>query len=136
MHYTIDRTIGVITYTINPEITKAEMKRTDSLLNIAVNRYNIDAEKEYFQLKKTNPGLQFTLDNFTINLRYYKRQYVARYNSIGEKEVWVNCFCNTPDNDNWLMFITYVCDGGKCYFNATINLSQNKYVDFWANGQA
>jgi len=73
--------------------------------------------------------------------RYYK-QIIAVTNSKGEKEVWVNCFCNSDDksrnddNSYWKKGIVSVYDGGSCYFNLRINLTTNRVYDFSVNGVA
>lgn len=58
----------------------------------------------------------------------YKKQLVAISNNKGEKEVWVNCFCNPYDN--WRTDVISVDDGGSCYFSFKINLTLHKYYDF------
>lgn len=85
-----------------------------------------------------------------IELDNYYRQYVVTENNLGEKEVWVNCFCEESEDrkemrekykiftsrDNWRKEIVYVFDGGKYYFNLKINLSRKQYYDFRVNGEA
>ena len=65
----------------------------------------------------------------------YKRQYVAVLNNRGEKEVWVNCFCNTWDS-RWKKELFLVEDGGNCFFNLKINLTTKKCFDVSVNGYA
>jgi hypothetical protein len=70
-----------------------------------------------------------------IDLKRYKRQYVAVINNKGEKEIWINFFCNDCDKD-WKKEIIIVKDGGDCFFNLKINLTTKKYYDFMINGEA
>jgi hypothetical protein len=65
----------------------------------------------------------------------YKRQYVSIINSIGEKEVWINCFCDSFYKD-WKKQILHVDDGGNCFFNLKVNLSTKKCYDIFVNGYA
>lgn len=69
------------------------------------------------------------------DLKRYKRQYVAVINSTGEKEVWVNCFCDASNKD-WKNEIIEVLDGGNCYFNLKINLTKGQCYDLMINGFA
>ena len=63
----------------------------------------------------------------------YKRQYVPVINNKGEKEVWVNCFCDYESD--WQKRIVIVFDGGKCFFNLKINITKKEYYDFGTNGE-
>lgn len=74
--------------------------------------------------------------NTSIDLKNYKRQYVAYTNSKKQKEVWVNCFCQNGDNDEWKSEIIEVRDGGNCYFNLKVIISQKIYIEFSVNGIA
>jgi hypothetical protein len=69
------------------------------------------------------------------NLNNYKAQIVPVMNKNGEKEVWINCFCETSDIQ-WKEKIIMVKDGGNCYFNLKINLKTLKVYDFGVNGSA
>ncbi len=119
---------------------------------IAILSYDISAPYEFRDLKKAEltkrdfNDIEIQLSkcvseyNHThkfsnINLRNYKRQYIAVTNAKGEKEVWVNCFCEI-ENDNWKKEIEVVFDGGDCYFDLKINLSTKKYYDLMVNGVA
>jgi hypothetical protein len=106
------------------ELSDTEVLRIDSLL------------KDYAQ--KYNAGLARDVRSFfSINFEtyQYKRQYVAVFNSEGEKEVWVNAFCNTFYS-NWKSEILVVDDGGNCYFNLKINLTTNTCFELMVNGYA
>lgn len=57
----------------------------------------------------------------------YKMQFVCAVNSKGEKMLWVNAFCKSPNNDiytNWKENLVEVDDGGKCYWNLRLNLDK------------
>ncbi|WP_162128255.1 hypothetical protein [Flavobacterium phycosphaerae] len=71
-------------------------------------------------------------ENITINLNDYKRQYCAYINPKGEKVVHVNCLCSVR-GDAWQRGYESVLGGGKCFFGGTINLSLQKFSDFYTN---
>jgi hypothetical protein len=68
------------------------------------------------------------------DLNQYKRQYIAGINEKGEKEIWVNCMCQVTEN--WRTEIPLIMDGGKCYFDVTINLTTKTYRDFGVGSEA
>jgi len=76
-------------------------------------------------------------DDYKIDLkgRAYRKQLVAVTNSKGEKEVWVNCFCDDWDT-SWRTQIVMLDDGGPCYFNCKLNLTTKKVCDLIVNGFA
>lgn len=99
----------------------------DSIINQAVNGYNVRLQKQYTELKKD--------DELFIHLRNYKRQYVPVINKQGEKEVWVNCLCyNELPIPDWKTQIVIVFDGGHCYFDIRINLTTKKTTGLSVNG--
>lgn len=69
-----------------------------------------------------------------LSKNHYKKQYIAFLDEKGEKKVWVNCFCSA--GSDWRNEIVEVEDGGDCYFNLVINLSDNSYSFFYVNGEA
>ncbi|MCW3084603.1 MAG: hypothetical protein JWP12_1969 [Bacteroidetes bacterium] len=89
-----------------------EIKEIDSLMTAYIKTNKLDLE----------------------NLSDYKRQYFPSYNDKNEKVIWVNYFCDDPDN--WKKSMVMVDDGGNCYFQFKINLSKKKIYDFMVNGNA
>ncbi len=57
-------------------------------------------------------------------------------NKNGEKEVWVNCFCNYIGDEIWKSHTVWVYDGGKFAFNLKINLKTKRFYSFGVNGIA
>ncbi|WP_426295360.1 hypothetical protein ACN9ML_11890 [Dyadobacter endophyticus] len=104
-------------------LTRQDFEQIDSLLLVCVANYN----------KTIRQDLQF----MKIDLvgRLYKKQLVAVVNRLGEKEVWVNCFCDDFASP-WKTKLLFVDDGGSCFFNFKINLKSLKYYDFSVNGLA
>ena len=118
------------------ELTQAEIEKIEPILEKAILENN-ENQKEY--LKKHNeeyPKYQWTETRFELGLeeKYY-RQYVPVINENGEKEVWINFFCSTM-KDNWETDLVMVHDGGNCFFNIKVNLTNNTYSDLRINGYA
>lgn len=117
------------------ELNLSEVKEIELILSKCINAYNPKQLKKYEKIIKENPGSNFTKPHLIIDLKRYDRQYIAVFNSKGEKEVWVNCFCVIASN-SWKKKIEWVKDGGNCYFSLKINLSKKTYYDFGVNGEA
>ena len=99
----------------------------------------LNNEKQKINLKIHNeeyPKNKRTETGFELELKGKKRQYVAVINEKGEKEVWVNFFCDDWGNDNWESDILIVHDGGNCYFNLKVNLTNKSYSELGINGYA
>ena len=105
-------------------LTQTDLHSIDSLLIACVTDYNNSLDNDHkewgIDLKKRN----------------YRKQLIAVTNEIGEKEVWVNCFCHTLYDNTWKTDIVIVDDGGNCFFNFKINLTTKKFYDLDVNGEA
>jgi hypothetical protein len=106
------------------ELTQGEVNVIDSLLIACIKDYNSRLDKKH---------KQWTIDPKKYN---YRKQLIVVENIKGEKEVWVNCFCNTWGNDNWKREVLNVHDGGQCYFNFKINLTAKRFYNLIVNGVA
>lgn len=105
-------------------LTQNDFEEIEKLLIDCVHKYNSNLSsdnKQYLSIDLTN--------------QKYKRQYVAVTNKNGDKEVWINCLCQTQ-GDDWKTSIILVDDGGNCYFNLKINLTKEKCYDLVVNGHA
>jgi hypothetical protein len=106
-------------------------KRFDSSKSFNLNNINIQAIEKVF--KKC-------LDENNLNKSnlHYRRQYVPYINTNGHKCVWVNCFCSDDGYDypDWKTSIVVVDDGGSCFLNLTIDLTDMLYSNFEINGYA
>ena len=116
-------------------LTNSDLSEIEKLLRKCIDEYNPEQEIQYEKFKSNFPDSEIERNNFIIELSKYKRQYIAVTNKKGEKEVWVNCFCDTWDK-NWKKGLIFVLDGGNCYFNLKINLTTGKYYEFMVNGNA
>jgi hypothetical protein len=115
-----------------------EIQIIEQLLNECIDKYNPSQQAFFDSLSKANPGADYLIQTFIIDLKMYKRQYVPVINSKGQKEVWVNCFrmddMDIDDFSDWRNMIVYVSDGGNSFFNLKINLATKTYYDFRVNG--
>ena len=105
-------------------LTQDDINSIDSLLIACVTDYNNSLDKDH---------KEWSIDIKKYN---YRKQIIAVTNKKGEKEVWVNFFCQTWDNNNWKTEILLVKDGGNCYFNLKLNLVTKKFYDLGVNGEA
>ncbi len=66
----------------------------------------------------------------------YCQQFVGATDANGDRIIWVNCFCKDQESQfkNWKNNIVTVKDGGNCFFNITINISENSYTSLDVNG--
>ena len=101
----------------------SELKAIDQLLVECIADYNLNEVPKRKNIFGAAP----------IELEDYKRQYVPIINEQGEKEVSINCFCSALDVD-WRKEQVIVLDGGDCFFNLKVNLTQMKYYDLHING--
>ncbi len=120
---------------INDKLNNEEIFEIEEILQNVVKSYNIEQKKKFGQYQTKNPNGSLKLEQMTIDLSNYKRQYIAIKNEIGQKEVWVNMFCYDI-LEKWRTEIVDVSDGGNCYFNFKINLTKNKYYELMFNGEA
>jgi hypothetical protein len=117
------------------DLTNEDLQKIETIIKKCISVYNSDQERQFNKINETHPGYKLDKKNFIIDLTLYKRQYVAILNSKGEKEVWVNCFCRTG-NQNWKKNLIFVLDGGNCFFNLKINLTTGQYYELMVNGDA
>jgi hypothetical protein len=117
-------------------LTKRDLEIIDQQIKIAVRDYNIGREEYLRRIRKEDPTRTLRREDLVIDLKNYKRQYVAHINSKKQKEVWVNCYCSNRDSDEWKFKPVLVSDGGKCYFNLKVMPDQKTYFEFSVNGRA
>ena len=116
-------------------LTLEDLQKTDSLLRLCISDYNPEQEKEFKEMSHKYPESELDKNNFTIDLKRYKRQYIGTTNSHGEKIVWVNCLCDNMEL-NWRKQLIIPYDGGNCYFHLKINLTTEEYLELRVNGHA
>lgn len=117
------------------DLNSSELLKIDTILAKSIAEYNQFQEKQIKYSLAKDPKLKLEVNNYTIDLKYYKRQYVPSINTFGEKEVWVNCLCITSSYQ-WRTSLIHVEDGGNCYFNVILNLTTGNYNNLSVNGDA
>jgi hypothetical protein len=117
------------------DLSSKELSQIEHILQKCISNYNPEQEKRIEEINKEHPEYKLNKNAFIIDLSKYKRQYVPVLNAKGEKEVWINCFCNTWNSD-WKKNLIFVHDGGNCYFNVKVNLTTGKYYELIVNGEA
>jgi hypothetical protein len=117
------------------ELTNDDLLKIETILNECINDYNLDQEKRFKEIIDKNMKNNLDKNNFIIELKRYKRQYIAAVNSKGEIEVWINCFCGAG-NQNWKTNLILVEDGGNCYFSLKVNLTTGQFYELMVNGDA
>ena len=128
----------ISTYQILPESTTttslstAELGVVKALLTKCIKDYN-DQMKDGF--KKRGEKKRHARMYQIMNLSNYKVQIVPYINEKGEKEVWINGFCDNF-SANWRTEIVQVFDGGNCYFRVRLNISNNSCMTVGTNGYA
>jgi hypothetical protein len=117
------------------DLTNEDLLQIEKLLRECIDNYNPLQEKQFNEIKSKYPGHKFYKEHFIIDLKKYRRQYIAVTNIAGEKEVWINCFCD-KDETYWKTEIVFVFDGGNCFFNLKVNLTKGEYYELMVNGEA
>lgn len=104
-------------------LTQADIEQIDESAIKCVTAYNssLDAGHEDYKID--------------LNTNDYKRQLIIVTNLNGEKEVWVNYFCESHGR-SWQTQIVSVEDGGPCYFSFKLNLTTKQIYDLTVNGFA
>jgi hypothetical protein len=87
-------------------LSAAEVDEMEPLIDSAYRRLGKELRTNYQSLQP---------------LSMYKRQYVAVVDGKGQKEVWVNFFCEAPEY--WRKGKVEVIDSGACYLHLFINLT-------------
>jgi len=122
-------------------LSNEDIVKIEDLIEKRVSEYNrIEKDSaisitKRLRKKKHDPNFTWKGDFIKTPSKYYK-QLMPIINSKGEKEVWVNCFCNTGENSDWKKSIVLMEDGGSCYFKLKINLTKGIVYNFMVNGIA
>jgi hypothetical protein len=115
-------------------INQIDIDEIEILLQLAVVDYRnyrdsifLVNENDYLSRHPGSPKRR--LPEYLYDLKDSKRQVVAVKNEKGEKEVFVNCFCNyASGSDNWKKrLVPSDWDNHKCRFSLRMNLSSKTY---------
>ncbi len=123
-HYTIlsydKSTDWMFVHGTATSLNKKELADLHTLLVISVAQHNRATKDAAFQIH---------------HLEQFYSQYTPVGNAKGQKEVFVNAFCEAPSQD-WRHEQILVQDGGNCYFQIKINLTTGAGYDCSVNGDA
>ncbi|HMQ49773.1 MAG TPA: hypothetical protein PKA00_20045 [Saprospiraceae bacterium] len=115
-------------------LTENELVEVESIIEKAVKENNEQQQESLEKHNKEYPNNQWTETGFELRTKGFKRQYVPVINRDGQKEIWINFFCDDWGNDNWKSGLMIVEDGGNCYFNLKVNLETGTYSELYING--
>lgn len=113
------------------ELDEKELTKITKILEACIAEYNSGIKQTFKKRGEAKYAKMYKIKK----LKNYKIQYVPYLNTLGEKEVWINGFCN-ESNTNWKSEIITVMDGGNCYFQIRINLEKESCYDIGTNGYA
>lgn len=117
-------------------LNQAELIEIEQILKLAIKENN---EEQKLLLKNHNeqyPQQIWSETGFELKIDGFKRQYVPIINEQGEKEIWINFFCDDWGNEDWKNELMEVDDGGNCYFNLKVNITKKSYSELYINGYA
>ena len=123
---------------VNTEIS--EIVECETLLKTYIAQYNqrgilrADSLNKRHRIKYSSEAID--VEQFLIDLKNYGRQYISAIDNRNHKLVYINCFCNPLEfpyrHKDWV----FVFDGGNCFFQLKIDLTDKKVIDFSENGVA
>jgi len=111
--------------------TTSDLENIQGLMNQCMNTYNKQTLESFKSRGERKHAKMYQI----MNMNKYKVQIVPFVNTRGEKEVWINGFCNAFGTD-WQTEIVQVFDGGNCYFTMRINLTTGECIEAGTNGYA
>lgn len=112
-----------------------EINAIEEIMEQFVSEYNAKWETYILEKQPKSPDYRLSKEDFLIELRTYGRQYVAIVNINGDKEIWINCFCQI-DGTDWKERVIVTKDGGKCHFQLKVNLTTKTFYEVNINGEA
>lgn len=118
------------------KLSQSELVDIDKILKIAIKNNNDKQREELQKYNEVNPNNPITKTAYELSLEGYKRQFVPIINNIGQKEVWINFFCEELGVKDWKTTLVLVEDGGNCYYSIKINLTTKTYYELEINYDA
>ena len=115
-----------------PGLTQEEIIKVEQILSKCIKEYNLKQLKHYDYLSAKHEN--DTPEDYTIDLKHYKRKFFVNTNANGDKIVWANCFCETFAYGNWRNEMVLVDGGDKCLFDVHINLNKASFFDLFVHG--
>ena len=124
-HLLMDPTVCKLNY--------SELQTIEQLLNNCVDEFNLSEAEELKESNTVYAKRQLRKEHYKIDVKDYKRQYRVGNNDDGDKTVNIKFYCN-PVQFDWKNEHVVIKDGGKCYFQAYFNLTQNTCDGLYVNG--
>jgi hypothetical protein len=131
------------------ELTYEDFVTIESILKECIAKYNVEEEVHFKEMCDKYPQYASNIGRDSIDLTRYWRQYIVVTNQQGEKETFINFFCEPQEDivddgdgyrfvpsNRWKSGLVGVMDGGNCFFQIKINLNTKKWYDFGVNGVA
>lgn len=120
------------------KLSQLELIEIEHILKIAIKDHNEIQKKVVIEQNKYPNSVPLTKTGYELKLEGYKRQYVPIINKKGQKEVWINFFCNDMEDgafgdEKWRTALVLVEDGGNCFYHIKINLNTKKYYELEVN---
>lgn len=83
--------------------------------------------EEYNSKRDLQNRKDLRIDGFQ---KKYVRQYVPAQKEIGQKIVYVYCFCSLPllEKTNWRQHLLLIDDGSRCVFRLKVDLLRKKII--------
>jgi hypothetical protein len=118
------------------KLSQKELSEIEKIIEKAIGENN-KQQQEYLEMHNNKyPDNQWTKTGFELKTIGYKRQYVPVINDKGQKEIWINFFCDGWGIKNWKSDLMVFDDGGNCAFNLKVNLETMTYSELHINGYA
>ena len=77
------------------------------------------------------------IDEFNPDLMNYRRQYFGLIRKFdGHTCVWINCFLNVREFNNWKKQLVEIKDGGSSFFNIKVDLDAGEAFDLAVNRES
>ena len=118
------------------KLAPSELIEIEQILKRAIKDNNEKQHRERIKHNKSYPNNPMAKTAYELKLEGYKRQYVPIINNEGQKEVWINFFCDDLGTKNWKTTLVLVEDGGSCYYTIKINLTTKTYYALAINYDA
>ncbi|MGB3590968.1 MAG: hypothetical protein WBA16_04715 [Nonlabens sp.] len=116
-------------------MSQSELIEAEEILRKAITDNN-QAQKRNLKIhNETYPDRQQKETGYELDLKKFQRQYWPVINENGEKVVWINFFCSDDEPVSY-QNVVIVMDGGNCFFNIKINLTNKTYSALSINGYA
>ena len=110
-------------------LTNSEILQIEKITRECVTQYNSEITSSFKERGEAKYSKMYSINK----LKKYNLQYVPYVTDKDEKEVWINGFCD-GFNMNWKDEIVIVMDGGNCYFQIRMNISNETCIEIGVNG--